>query len=1193
MRSLLMLGRASAAERSVDGMRIAGGRANARQRAASVTPPKRTLMLVISACMLLGCLLVGSVPASASRNHVFSASFGAAGAGEGQFTDPEGVAVNESTGDVYVVDSGNDRVEYFSSVGGYVSEFNGSGSNAIVEGTAAPAGQFSAPQGIAVDNDPGSPSFGDVYVADTGHDVIDKFSSTGAYIGQLAETSGGSKLEAIEGIAVDSGGLLWVYRQSAEIDSFSGAVANEFLSSRNPDLSGFGGPAFAVDSNDNSYVKSSFEGISKVNSSGEVVIGRFDSLLIEPFGVELKGAAVDLPGNEVYIDNADNAGSVGRFSSTGSFIDEFGSEHLNKGTGIAVNAATGEVYVADSGVDKVDIFALEPPSRPTVESESASAVTATSATLGAQIKPTGPDTTYYFQYGTVSCAASPSSCADLPASPGIDIGSGFNGQSVNVLLQGLLPATVYHFRIVAVNSLGAAEGPEKTFTTQLADVSFTQPDGRAWELVTPPDKHGAGVIAVGNEQGDDIQAAQAGGGITYGATSPFVANPAGSNSPEVTQVISTRDAPGVWKTLDITTPHNDGPTELAVGHSAEYKLFSSDLSLGLVEPMGHTPLPPLPAGAEKTVYLRQAGGEYQALVSSANVPPGSKFGGNGEGAGGVAFVTGTPDMSHIVLQTSENFGPVSLTPGFDGGLFEWVAGQLHLVSVLPNGQPVQGTLGGNTVRNAISEDGSRLAWSHEGTLYLRDMVKGETLQVAEGSTFQAAGEEDSRVFATSEGNLSVFEVTSGKSEPLAGKLTDLTLDANPGESADVRGVIGASDDGSYVYFVANGVLGDGAERGAKSGNCEHNQEFFQQACNLYEVRYDVGTKAWAPPTFIAALSGSDRPTWGGGAEALKQMTSRVSPNGRYLAFMSERSLTGYENRDANSGVPDEEVFLYDANTGRLGCASCDPTGARPVGLHRGNAYEEDLVDYAAIWNERWLAGNIPGWTTTDLTRALYQSRYLSNSGRLFFDSNDALVPADVNGREDVYEYEPTGVGSCQPPGYGQSASNVFVEGMGGCVALISAGTSSEESAFMDASETGSDVFFLTLSRLSPQDFDTSIDLYNAHECTASAPCAPAAAAVPPPCTTGDACKPAPSPQPAIFGAPSSATFSGAGNIVLSASKTTVTPRSLSQAQKLAKTLKACRKKPKRKRATCERQARKRYRAKKARAGKSLSAGTRR
>jgi hypothetical protein len=326
------------------------------------------------------------------------------------------------------------------------------------------------------------------------------------------------------------------------------------------------------------------------------------------------------------------------------------------------------------------------------------------------------------------------------------------------------------------------------------------------------------------------------------------------------------------------------------------------------------------------------------------------------------------------------------------------------------------------------------------------------------------------------------------------------------------------------------------------------------------------------------------------------MTSRVSPDGRYLAFMSERSLTGYGNRDVSSGVPDEEVFLYDASTGKVVCASCNPTGGRPMGLMVGTLFDERLISYTrGLWENRWLAGNIPGWTTTALGRSLYQSRYLSDSGRLFFNSVDALVPADVNGKADVYEYEPDGVGSCQGPDHGQSASVVFSEAVGGCVALISSGTSSEESAFMDASETGGDVFFLTLSKLSPSDYDTSIDLYDAHECSVSAPCAPPAALTPPPCTTGDACKAAPTPQPALFGAPSSETFSGAGNIVPSTpgSRVTRKSRSTSQAQKLAKALKACRKKPKRERAGCERAARRKYGATGPRAGKSLSARARR
>jgi hypothetical protein len=627
------------------------------------------------------------------------------------------------------------------------------------------------------------------------------------------------------------------------------------------------------------------------------------------------------------------------------------------------------------------------------------------------------------------------------------------------------------------------------------------------------------------------------------------------------------------------------------------------------------------------LYLRAANGEDKVTVTSANLQsPGDKIMEGGHTK--VPFVAGSPDLRHLILESD-----LALVPGAPSttSLYEWAEGQLQLVSVLPNkGElPSRAALGhdgsfeSGVTRHAISDDGSRVVWEEGGQDYLRDTVRGETVRIdaaqgapepkeARASSYQTADSEGSRVFFTSRARLTanstapenpfskgedlyVFEVTSGKGEPLAGELTDVTVDGNSEESAEVLGVIGASEDGSYVYFVANGVLGDGVGHGATKGTCERSLESpFRQSCNLYMEHYDEGTKAWAQPKWIGALSGADQPTWGTNSTDLAAMSSRVSPDGRYLTFMSERSLTGYENRDANVGVADEEVFLYDASTGRLVCPSCNPTGARPAGLYVGTAFDEKLVDYTrGLWWERWIAGNVPGWTTITNTTAIYQSRYLSDSGRLFFDSSDALVPADVNGKEDVYEYEPAGVGSCQGATHGQSASVAYSEGVGGCIALISAGTSTEESAFMDASESGGDVFFLTLSKLAPQDYDTSIDLYDAHECTAAAPCAPPVPLTPPPCTTGDACKAGPAPQPALFGAPSSETFTGAGNVVPSASEPKGSSRSAGSAQKLAKALKACRKRPKRKRAGCERQARRRYGAQRSRAGKSLSAGTRR
>ena len=79
------------------------------------------------------------------------------------------------------------------------------------------------------------------------------------------------------------------------------------------------------------------------------------------------------------------------------------------------------------------------------------------------------------------------------------------------------------------------------------------------------------------------------------------------------------------------------------------------------------------------------------------------------------------------------------------------------------------------------------------------------------------------------------------------------------------------------------------------------------------------------------------------------------------------------------------------------------------------------------------------------------------------------------GVENVYEYEP------------REALRLHA---GGCVGLISSGESEHESAFLDASESGDDVFFLTAQQLAPQDIDTNFDVYDARVCEPGSRCAP-------------------------------------------------------------------------------------------------------
>ena len=568
------------------------------------------------------------------------------------------------------------------------------------------------------------------------------------------------------------------------------------------------------------------------------------------------------------------------------------------------------------------------------------------------------------------------------------------------------------------------------------------------------------------------------------------------------------------------------------------------------------------------------------------------------------------DLKHVIFETEKKIALISTPVTGEQNIYEWTAGQLQLVNVLPDGDVAPDGMFGDEgengqSRNAISNDGTRVMWSEGGNLYMRDTASAETVQLnvpeagAEGrnypAIYQTASADGTKVFFTDEARLTsdstaggehggadlyVFEVNGGGG-PLAGKLTDLTVHQNAHEAAAVQGlVMGAAEDGSDVYFVADGVLASGASAGAP---------------NLYVEDYDSEQARWEEPRLVAVLSPEDAPDWNGDKGFnLGYMTSRVSPNGRYLAFMSDRELTGYDNLDVNSGQRDEEVYLYDASAGRLVCASCNPSGARPVGVfdpENAVGIEPLLVDQRGTWTQRWLAASVPGWTELDVAHSLYQSRYLSDEGRLFFDSTDALVPQDTNGKEDVYEYEPEGLGSCQ------SSSPTFSNQSGGCVALISSGTSIEESAFLDASANGDDVFFLTTSKLVSQDYDTAFDVYDAHVCTSVAPCYPPPPVTPPPCITGESCKAAPSPQPGVFGPSGSATFSGAGNVT-AAKPVTVKPKTLTRAQKLAKALAACTKKQKKKRAGCVKRAERMYDSKprskptNSKARKSVNAGQR-
>ncbi len=1081
------------------------------------------------------------------------------------FFAPRSVAVDSRSGDVAVVDQTKNGTEA-EPTNAYVVDMFRPGPSVgeyefIGSLTGSPNGPFQTIRAIAVDGGEGGFAEGAIYVAEEANHVY-QFDSTGQYIGQFSTS------HHISSIAVDP----------SSHDVFLGQPDGE-----EGQVQIFGPSLLLPDVTTAPVSSLAPEGATLNGTVNPEKAGTGETTCQFVWGTsESFGHVLSCP--HPVAEGESPVPVSGRL------------EGLEPDTTYYFRLQASNANGIDEGVTSQTLHFTTP--GPGIAEESAYSISSTSATLSARLDAHGSDTSYYFQYGTT-----PTYGSDIPAAPGESLGASEGAVEVAPhQLQGLQPTTTYHFRVVVISDLQVEpgvfrettlDGHDQIFTTQTLGGSLVLPDGRAWELVSPVDKHGAifDPLRAGSG-GQVIKASSSGDAVTYGSTGPTETGPSGY-AEGGQQVFSDRGSGG-WSSRDIGLPHR-AASGIAIGHGGDYRFFSEDLSLGVAEEIGpFTSLAPETTvpDTERTPYLRhddtcgsEPDGCYVPLVTgapgSADVPSGTVLDLEPTGAVSttVGAVAGTPDLSHVLLTAR-----VALTeePITGGGLYEWSSGkppseELKLIDGEKATLPANG-------RDAISTDGSHVIFVRNGGghLYQRDTATGQTIQLDEvqpgasgagvpSAILEAASSDGSVIYFTDGQRLTKDSDARGnpgvgvarepdlyecKISEVAGKtvcdLRDLTPET-AGQRANVQNwVLGASEDGDYVYFVATAALSDQA--------AANGERALAGAPNLYES-HDGTTR------LIAVLSGNDGNDWGGNSnvgEAFSAVTARVSPDGNYLAFMSDRSLTGYDNVNATSDRPDEEVFMFDSSIDRLTCASCNPTGARPQELKDGGA--EHLLN---------IAGSIPAWTAYEGGTTVYQSRYLSDSGRLFFDSSDALVPQDINKNEDVYEYEPASVGDCT------AASVAYVGTSGGCVGLISSGTARGESSFLDASENGDDVFFLTTEKLTANDVDTSTDVYDAHVCSPGVPCSSASTS-PPPCVTADACRAAPVPQPSVFGSPSSATFAGAGNVgSIAVPKTT--PKSLTRSQKLARALKGCRReKGKRRRAACERRTRKLYSRKQAR-----------
>jgi hypothetical protein len=585
-----------------------------------------------------------------------------------------------------------------------------------------------------------------------------------------------------------------------------------------------------------------------------------------------------------------------------------------------------------------------------------------SAIIEAKIDPRGFDTTYRFEWGPTTnyghiASASSIASADPPT-------------RVSTHLSGLAVGATYRYRVVAENGEGRRTiSPDQTVETL---DSCSLPAGRCFELVSPPE---VGVVsspgnftAVGTLH---YQAAVSGpGGLAYtvenglpGSTSGAdvlyqgLRGAGGWNSAQLNPAIKERNQ---------TTAGNSTPSvtldlseDLSCEIVATPQLLTKDTGTKLVV-----------EGGGANLYRRSSNGSYAAI---SYLPPENPEVRRDERTLSTEYgIVGTSSGCSKVVFSSEYDYPGTGGTGVKR-LYEWTEGVLRNVGWVPEASgeevAVEAVAGGP---GAVSEDGSRVFFSSGGALYVRENAR-TTRKLAEGgATFQSATPDGSKVFFSASAGLTNLSSPSGTDlyeyDLETNTLTDRSA-AGGSEGAEVAGLIGASADGSIVYFAASGELDPGKGRSLSE--------------NRGAGTYSIYASSGGYITYIGAIRSEDvsHVTVADRVDS----TSWVSSDGQYLLFESSGNVTGYQS----GGVP--EAYLFDA-AGAIGreatvCISCRQDGEPSVGSIR------DLPLASAAGVSSFYGLNRP--------RSLVDWK---GEARVYFYSRDKLAPDSGDGVRYLYEW---------------------------------------------------------------------------------------------------------------------------------------------------------------------------------------------
>jgi hypothetical protein len=777
-------------------------------------------------------------------------------------------------------------------------------------------------------------------------------------------------------------------------------------------------------------------------------------------------------------------------------------------------------------------------SPPFAEATGATHVLSGSAQLNGRINPHGSQTSYYFQWGPNDCASGP--CTSVPASEDADAGSGGDYVFVKATVEGLSPQGNYSYRLIAKSPEGEATSPSASFATTAAPSACANqglrseqgssflPDCRAWEMVSPRQKNGGGVGAAP----DRSRAAIDGDAVSFGSFTAFAGTPGADD--KGAEYVSRRGGPEGWSTYSASPQHQSPIFPSAFASSHYMGEFSADLSKGIFLSLTEIPgVTTQNVNNQSNLYLGSGLGSptpSMTLVSdAASAIPGDQGSVNSGYTPNIELAGASADFSHVAFETPYNL--TAEASGESPKAYEWANGTVRVAGILPDGacesppcQAPTSVIGAGAragaytaPNNAISSDGARIFFTAgalsnsvsdaglAGDLYLREdgtttvqIDASERTQPIPGglSTFEWATPDGASALFISNKPL-VDEDQDGSGEDLyrynvdapAGQhLTLMTPEWLTPNALGISHVVGASEDGSIVYVIGAEIKGKG----------DHYEP-------MYVLHGDMVRQVGAREAVLGGIT-----DWGD-AGGFRASMARVSPDGRHVLFQSvndqglgydnhhDNSIAGHEctltpadlNQEGNGGLNVleglregkgrcAELFLYSFDSGETVCVSCNPSGA-PA---EGNGSFETRY-YGVSGGGQHLV------------------QPMSTDGRrIFFNSRDALVPSDSNGKPDVYEYD----------------------SQSGDLRLISSGGCNCASILLAADADGSDAFFATKEQLVIHDEDNLYDVYDARIGggiqSQNEPLAPGC--------EGDACQAAPTPP--VDPTPSSVSFQGAGNV---------------------------------------------------------------